>query len=380
MDVLELEAAPGYGGINGQLYFSGPPPPNDNIADATDVEFGVLVSGTLFGAGLEPDEYIQYEDVDPGGAALLREGYPRSVWYRYVAPDDAAFGVMTFSFDALGLSGPTLIYPHASGASPDTVANLADPSIHLEVDGGGGYHNWIDPVTAGQTYYLQVIGYRVNPDGGQAAPSEFDLVIEARALSAAIGSTFSSLTLALAGYDGFRLAAAAGSSGSRLLGPLALTLAAAEGRSGSHLQVETRPELSVDTSAGHAGGSLRMRDRRPGVRRAVLVLQEAAGDSGAELTGAVDGSVLAGFTPAAGQSTSTLSPRGLLALILVDAAGASAVSGFVTAGHLALRLRDAAGRSGSTLGYAPDLSDNPPIELCLNLSGQYVLYPPAPSD
>lgn len=104
--------------------------------------------------------------------------------------------------------------------------------------------------------------------------------------------------------------------------------------------------------------------------------EPAAGRSGGALLSIVDGALAVGFEPAAGRSGSTLAPRDLpLSLLLTEAAGQSG-SSLTFAGKLTLALEPAAGVGGSVWGDRPDLSDNPPIELVLTLSGQYLCYQP----
>lgn len=112
-----------------------------------------------------------------------------------------------------------------------------------------------------------------------------------------------------------------------------------------------------------------------------LVLEDAAGATEVTFLASADGVIYGAFQACAGVTASTLSPAGgRAALQLHDAAGATVVVFPRARGRRLLTLQDAAGSTQSYIGSVPDLSDNPPMELAMALSGQYVCYPPIEVD
>lgn len=111
-----------------------------------------------------------------------------------------------------------------------------------------------------------------------------------------------------------------------------------------------------------------------------LALEDASGVADSDFFGEVDATLYAAFAAAAGMSASGWAPVGTVVLQLDGAAGVASAGPVTLAGTLVLALEPAAGTSGSTLGFVPQLSDNPPIEMALGLSGQYLLYPPIGAD
>lgn len=146
------------------------------------------------------------------------------------------------------------------------------------------------------------------------------------------------------------------------------------------LQVHSPDLLHLVPAAGRASGELVGRSVLPTLSpRVLLYLDDAAGYCGGQLLTAADGTVSALFADAAGRAGGSWAPRDTaLVLALTDAAGRADTGTIVLRGRLALALTAAAGTSRSAISFTPDLSDNEPIGLVLDLSGELVLYPPEP--